>query len=145
MTAVDAPVAPDIRGLMKEFRADFLPAVSDFLTNRITATRLREVWRPYYAGAFEDFDRAVEQSWRRVAASDGRVEAGPPQTDPAQEEALRLFPVSVAHNNLDRLVEVLAVELADGVASDGHLPERIVDLAHVVDALNRLMTSLVDQ
>ena len=143
MTAVDAPVAPDVAGLTKEFGATFLPAVADFVTSKISARRLREVWQPYYSGVFHDFDRSVEQAWRRVAASDGRMESGPPQADPAHEEALRLFPVSVAHNNLDRLVEVLAVEFGDGTASDGPLPERIVDLAHVVDALNRLMASLL--
>jgi len=144
MTAVDAPAAPDIAGLTQEFRSTFLLAVVDFLGDKSSATELREAWRPYYFDVFHEFDRSLERAWRREAASDGGVESGPPHADAAhEEEALRLFPVSVAHNNLDRLVEVLAVEVGDGNAADCHLPERIVDLAHMVDALNRLMASLV--
>jgi hypothetical protein len=142
MTAVDASTALDVASLTREFRSTLLPAVGTFLANKSSANELRQAWRPYYYDVFHPFDRAVEQAWRRVAGSDGSVESGPPQADPAHELPLRLFPVSVAHNNLDRLVEVLAVELGDRTASDGSVPERIVDLAHVVDALHQLMTSL---
>lgn len=142
MTTVDAPSSPDVAGLAREFGAAVFPAVSDFLANKRSAEQLRRTWCRYYDEAFQPFDRSLERTWRRVAGSDGGVEPGPPQADPALLQPLRLFPVSVAHNNLDRLVEVLAVELGDRTADAGSVPERIVDLAHVVDALNRLMTSL---
>lgn len=145
MTAVDAPTDPDVTGLTGEFRSRFRPAVEAFLKDESSANELCEAWRPYYYEVFHPFDRAVEQSWRSVAGSDGLVESGPPQADPAHQLPLSLFPVSVAHNNLDKLVEVLAVELGDRTASAGSIPERIVDLAHVVDALDQLMTSLAEK
>lgn len=142
MTAVEVPNALDVASLRRQFRTTFLPAVRTFVADESSANELREAWRPYYYGAFHTFDRAVEQAWRRVSGSDGSVESGPPKADPAHELPLSLFPVSVAHNNLDQLVQVLAAELGDHTASGGSVPERIVDLAHVVDALDQLLTSL---
>jgi len=37
---------------------------------------------------------------------------------------------------------VIAVELGDRTASELSVPERLIDLAHVVDALHQLMSSL---
>jgi hypothetical protein len=119
-----------------------LPAARDFLKREISANELREQWRPYYYELFHPFDLTIEQAWRDMTESDGRLESGPPAADPAHELPLKLFPVSIAHNNLDRLIEVLAGELADRTAEATKTPERIVDFAHVVDALNELLTSL---
>jgi hypothetical protein len=142
MTAVEIPTAPDVAGLTRDFRSTFLPVVEAFAVEKASGSELREAWRPYYDGVFQAFDRTVEQAWRHAAGSDGSVESGPPQADPTLEGPLSLFPVSVGHNNLDRLVEVLAVELGDRTASALSVPERLIDLAHVVDTLHQLMSSL---
>ena len=116
--------------------------VEAFVIGVASGNQLRLAWRPYYDDIFQSFDRTVEQAWRHAAGSDGSVESGPPQADPTLEGPLSLFPVSVGHNNLDRLVEVLAVELGDRTASELSVPERLIDLAHVVDALHQLLSSL---
>lgn len=145
MTAPDPTISPDVARLAGEFRTTVLPVARDFLKNKISANDLRQAWRPYYHDVFHPFDLTVEHAWRSTAGSDGRVESGPPQADPAHELPLRFFPVSIAHNNFDRLIEVLAVELGDRTAEATRTPERIVDFAHVVDALYRLMTSLASR
>ena len=142
MTVVDATTSPDVARLAGEFESRFLPVSWDFLADKVSANDLRRAWAPYYYDVFHPFDLAVEHAWRVAAHSEGKVESGPPQADPAHELPLRLFPVSIAHNNLDRLVEVLAVELGDQTVVASRIPERIVDFAHVVDALHRLMTSM---
>jgi hypothetical protein len=142
MTAVETPTAPDVGSLTREFRSRFLPAVETFVVDKTSGNELRRAWRPYYDDIFQSFDRTVEQAWRHAAGSDGSVESGPPQADPTLGLPLSLFPVSVGHNNLDRLVEVIAVELGDRAASELSVPERLIDLAHVVDALHQLMSSL---
>ncbi|GAA2079367.1 hypothetical protein [Actinomadura alba] len=142
MTALDATTSPDVVHLADEFRSNILPVTRDFLKMKISANELREAWRPYYYDVFHSFDLSVEQAWRRVSDSTGQLESGPPQADPAYELPLLLFPVSIAHNNFDRLIEVLAVELGDRTVEATKIPERIVDFAHVVDALNQLLTSL---
>ncbi|MBT2212741.1 MULTISPECIES: hypothetical protein [Actinomadura] len=145
MTALDATAPPDIDRLVSEFRATVLPSARDFLKKKISANELRRVWRPYYYDVFHPYDLSVERAWRSVAGSEGRLESGPPQADPAHELPLLHFPVSIAHNNFDRLIEVLAVELGDGTVEATGIPERIVDFAHVVDALYELMTSLAER
>ena len=142
MTALDATTSPDVAHLANEFRTVVLPLARDFLEKKISAEGLRQAWRPYYYDVFHPFDSSVEQAWRRTSDSDGGLESGPPQADPAHELPLLFFPVSIAHNNFDRLIEVLAVELGDRTVEETTTPERIVDFAHVVDALNQLMTSL---
>jgi len=134
--------SPDVARLTGEFNVTVLPAAKDFLKRKISANVLRDLWRPYYYDVFHQFDLTVEHSWRDTADSDGLLESGPPAADPAHEIPLKLFPVSIAHNNLDRLIEVLAGELGDRTAEATTTPERIVDFAHVVDALNELLTSL---
>ncbi|HEX6468222.1 MAG TPA: hypothetical protein VF069_03930 [Streptosporangiaceae bacterium] len=146
MTALhpSPPVAtsPDVARLAGEFDATVLPAAKDFLKRKISANVLRELWRPYYYDVFHPFDLTIEQTWRGATDTDGHLESGPPAADPAHELPLKLFPVSVAHNNLDRLIEVLADELGDNTAEATKTPERIVDFAHFVDALNALLASL---
>jgi len=142
MTASDATTSPDVVHLADEFRTSVLPVTKEFLEKKISANELRAAWRPYYYDVFHPFDLSVEQAWRRVSDSTGRLEFGPPQADPSHELPLLLFPVSIAHNNFDRLIEVLAVELGDQTVEATKIPERIVDFAHVVDALNHLLTSL---
>ncbi|MCP2335929.1 hypothetical protein [Actinomadura rupiterrae] len=137
-----ASALPDVTGLLREYRAVVVPAGRLFLEREISADGLRALWRPYYYASFHAFDLAVERAWREAAGSSGLLESGHPAADPALEPQLRFFPVSIAHNNLDRLIEVLAVELGDGTADRTGTPERIVDFAHVVDALDALMASL---
>jgi hypothetical protein len=134
--------APDVTRLAEKFHAMVHPAARDFLKRKITANELRQLWRPYYYDVFHPFDLAVEHTWRDATDSDGGLESGPPQADPANEMPLKLFPVSIAHNNLDRLIDVLAVELGDRTAEATGIPERIVDFAHVIDSLDHLMASL---
>ncbi|HEU5160881.1 MAG TPA: hypothetical protein VFU43_28040 [Streptosporangiaceae bacterium] len=139
-----ATTSPDVAQLAGEFRATVLPAAKDFLKREISANTLRDRWGPYYYDIFHPFDLNVEQAWRSATDTDGKLESGPPAADPNHELPLKLFPVSIAHNNLDRLIEVLAGELGDGTAEATKVPERIVDFAHVVDALNELLTSLAE-
>jgi hypothetical protein len=110
--------------------------------DKTSGNELRAAWRPYYDDVFQSFDRSVEQAWRNAAGSDGSVEPGSPYADLSLTGPLSVFPVSIGHNNLDRLVEVIAVELGDRTASELSVPERLIDLAHVVDALHQLMSSL---
>jgi len=134
--------SPDVARLTEEFNATVLPAARDFLKRKISANVLRDLWRPYYYDVFHQFDLTVEHAWRGATETDGKLESGPPAANPAHEVPLKLFPVSIAHNNLDRLIEVLAGELGDHTAEATKVPERIVDFAHVVDALNELLASL---
>src|SRR3954469_10257486 len=109
--AVRASSIPDVRPLLAGYREAVVPAAVDFLERRISADELRERWREHYFGAFRDYDRAVERAWREASGSDGRRESGGPEADPGHAVPLAHFPVSNAHNNIDRLVEVLAIEL----------------------------------
>ena len=140
MTMTDNHVqasAPDTGPLLSEFRDVVVPAATEFLENRITASELRERWRPYYFEAFRKYDLAVERSWRQASGSDGRIESGPPTADPHLTVPLSHFPVSIAHNNLDRLIEVLAAELGDQTAACTEIRERNVDFAYMVDGLDK--------
>ena len=140
--SVAETVSPDIRSLLTEYRDTVVPAAVNFLEKRISANELRELWRPYYYGAFYNYDVTVERSWRQVSGSDGRLEAGIPTADPRYKVPLTHFPVSTAHNNLDRLIEVLAIELGDQTVAQTEIRERPVDFAHIVDRLDALMASL---
>jgi hypothetical protein len=142
MTAVQTPTMPDVASLTREFRSRFLSVVETFAMDKTSGNELRAAWRPYYDDVFQSFDRTVEQAWRNAAGSDGSVEPGSPYADLSLTAPLSVFPVSIGHNNLDRLVEVIAVELGDRTASELSVPERLIDLAHVVDALHQLMSSL---
>lgn len=143
----DAPAgtgAPDVRSLLAGYREAVVPAAVDFLEERISANELREIWRSYYYDVFSGYDLTVERSWRQASGSDGRLESGTPEADPRHEVPLRHFPVSTAHNNIDRLIEVLAIELGDQTIARTEIRERKVDFAHIVDRLDALMASLVD-
>lgn len=135
-------VSPDVRALLAEYRQVVVPAAADFVREEISANQLKERWRPYYYGSFQDYDRAVERSWRESTGTDGSLESGTPPADPKHEVPLSHFPVSTAHNNLDRLIEVLAVELGDRTVASIAADERRVDFAHMVDDLGALMASL---
>lgn len=145
MTMTDPGVqaaAPDTGPLLAEFRAVVLPASEEFLSGRISARQLRDRWRQYYFDAFRRYDLTVERSWRQSSGTDGRIETGRPTADPRHATPLSHFPVSIAHNNLDRLIEVLVAELGDQTADRTQIHERLVDYAHIVDQLTTLMTSL---
>jgi hypothetical protein len=145
MTVTDNPVQaspPDTGPLMAEFRGVVVPAAAAFLENRISARELRERWRPYYFDTFHRYDLTVERSWRQASGSDGRIESGPPTADPRFTIPLAHFPVSIAHNNLDRLIEVLVAELGDQTAEHTGIRERLVDFMHIIDGLDTLMGSL---
>ncbi|MGH3243039.1 MAG: hypothetical protein ACRDNL_21860 [Spirillospora sp.] len=145
MTMTDRDVQagpPDTGPLLAEYRAIVIPATADFLDNRLTATALRDLWRKYYFDAFRRYDLTVERSWRKESGTDGRIDSGPPTADPTLTTPLTHFPVSIAHNNLDRLIEVLSVELGDRTAEHTQIHERLVDYAHIVNELDTLMASL---
>jgi hypothetical protein len=145
MTMTDTHVQagpPDTGPLLAEFRDVVAPAAVAFLEDRISARELRERWRPYYFDAFRRYDLAVERSWRQASGSDGRIESGPPTADPHFTVPLSHFPVSIAHNNLDRLIEVLTAELGDQTAAHTEIRERNVDFAYIIDGLEALMASL---
>jgi hypothetical protein len=133
---------PDTGPLLAEFRDVVAPAAAEFLENQISARELRERWRPYYFEAFHRYDLAVEQAWRQASGSDGKIESGPPTADPHFTVPLSHFPVSIAHNNLDRLIEVLAAELGDQTAAHTEIRERNVDFAYIINDLDALMKSL---
>jgi len=86
----------------------------------------------------------VEQAWRQASRSQGLLETGNPSADPKFEIPLMHFPVSVAHNNLDRLIEVLAIELGNRTVDETSLRERKVDFAHMIDRLDALMAFLAE-
>ncbi|MEV4711620.1 hypothetical protein [Micromonospora sp. NPDC049374] len=136
--------SPDITALISQYREVFVPAAIDYLEEKISANELRERWRPYYDQTFHRYDLSVEQAWRQSSGSEGRLESGEPKADPAHAVPLMHFPVSIAHNNLDRLIEVLVAELGDQTVAKTAIPARKVDFAHVVDRLDALMASLAD-
>ncbi|HEU5160903.1 MAG TPA: hypothetical protein VFU43_28155 [Streptosporangiaceae bacterium] len=140
--SVAGAVSPDIRALLTEYRDAVVPAAVDFLEERISANELRELWLPYYYGPFHGYDLTVERSWREASGYDGGLQPGMPTADPRFEVPLRHFPVSNAHNNLDRLIEVLAIELGDKTIAHTEMRERKIDLAHMIDRLDALMASL---
>jgi hypothetical protein len=128
--------------LLSKYRETVVPAAVDFLEERISGNQLKAIWKPYYYEVFSPYDLVVERSWRQASGSDGRLESGRPEADPGYRVPLMHFPVSTAHNNLDRLIEVLAIELGDKKASAIEARERKVDFAHMLDALDALMASL---
>ncbi|RVX39762.1 hypothetical protein EDD27_2135 [Nonomuraea polychroma] len=145
MTIAESPattLTPDVASLLEEFRGTFVPVAADFLEGRISANELRRRWKPFYTGTFREYDRTVERVWRDSTGTDGTLETGSPLADPVHELPLKHFPVSVAQNNLDRLIEVLATELGDRTVKDTERLERKIDFAHVVDSLDELMQSL---
>jgi hypothetical protein len=147
MTVTDREVQagpPNTGPLLADYRSIVIPAAAAFLDNRITATQLRDRWRQYYFDAFRRYDLTVERSWREASGTDGRIDSGPPTANPTLTTPLTHFPVSIAHNNLDRLIEVLAAELGDQTAAQTHIHERLVDYAHIVNELETLMASLAD-
>jgi hypothetical protein len=135
-------VTPNVQPLLTQYREVVVPAAVDFLERRISANELRKHWRPYYHETFRRYNRTVEQSWRQASGSNGRLESGKPTADPKYKVPLTHFPVSTAHNNLDRLIEVLAIELGDQTVDKTEIRERTVDFAHVIDRLDALMASL---
>ncbi|MEV0428288.1 hypothetical protein [Micromonospora sp. NPDC050495] len=143
-TAGSTLASPDINTLLSEYRKVFVPAAIDYLEEKISANELRERWRPYYDQTFYRYDLSVEQAWRQSSGSEGRLESGEPQADPVHAVPLMHFPVSIAHNNLDRLIMVLVAELGDQTVAKTAIPARKVDFAHVVDRLDALMASLAD-
>lgn len=136
--------APDVNVLLARYRRDVLPAAEALVREEISANELKERWRPYYYETFRDYDLTVERAWREATGTDGSLEHGTPQSDPRHEVPLSHFPVSTAHNNLDRLIEVLAIELGDQTVGHIAARERWVDFAHMVHELETLMESLAD-
>jgi hypothetical protein len=143
----DVRTAPDLdtSRLLAEYRATVLPAAAEFVRGRISAQGLRDIWLPYFQGPFLKYEMAVQDAWRHAYGPDRGIEPGPPIADPAYADQLRYFPVTIAHNNLERLVDVLAVQLGQETAASAKLPERIIDFAYVIDALDALMESLSAQ
>ncbi|WP_440102520.1 hypothetical protein [Streptosporangium sp. H16] len=145
MTIADSPLSttsPDVRPLLADYRERFVPVAVDYLERRISANELRRLWKPHYLGPFHSYDLTVERSWREASGSKGVMESGAPKADPSFETPLKHFPVSIAYNNLDRLIEVLAIELGDQTVDKTKVRERTVDFAHVIDSLDVLMASL---
>jgi hypothetical protein len=145
MTMTDPHVhaaPPDTRPLLAAYRDTVVPAAAQFLDNTLTAAELRDTWHHYYLEAFHPYDLTVEAAWRHATGTDGTIETGPPTADPQLTTPLAHFPVSIAHNNLDRLTEVLNAELGNTTASHTHTPERLTDYAHTINRLHTLMTSL---
>jgi hypothetical protein len=134
--------APDVQALLSSYRSVVVPAAGAFVREEISANELKARWSPYYYGSFRDYDLTVERAWRQATGTDGTLEGGTPQSDPRHAVPLSHFPVSTAHNNLDRLVEVLAIELGDRTVAEIAAQERKVDFAHMVDELEALMSSL---
>src|SRR5918992_589307 len=73
-----ATPSPDVARLTADFRTTVLPAAKDFLNREISATALRERWRPYYYEIFHLFDLNVEQAWRGATETNGGLESGAP-------------------------------------------------------------------
>jgi hypothetical protein len=146
MTVTDSALVavPDVRSILSQYREVVVPAAAEFVEGDISANQLRDRWRPYYFDTFHSYDLMVEQAWRQASGSQGLLESGNPSADPKFEIPLMHFPVSVAHNNLDRLIEVLAIELGDRAVDATPLRERKVDFAHMIDRLDALMAFLVD-
>jgi hypothetical protein len=128
--------------LLDAYRTAVTPAAKAFVEGRISANELRRQWLPYFEGPFLDYELAVQRAWRQAFGPDHGIEPGPPHADPAYAEQLKYFPVTISHNNLERLVDVLAVELGDRRAGATVTPERIIDFAYVIDALDNFMASL---
>lgn len=128
--------------LLREFRLTVIPAARDFVEGRISALQLQQSWRPYYLQRFHEYDAAMLADWRKAYGTDGGLEPGPPTADPKFEPQLRHFPVSIAHHNTDRLVDVMAVELGQRRVTETGLPERMADFACIIDELDKLMASL---
>jgi hypothetical protein len=135
-------ITPDVDVLLASYRNEVIPAAAAFVREEISANELKERWTPYYYRAFREYDLAVLRAWRTSTGTDGSLESGTPQSDPRHAVPLSHFPVSTAHNNLDRLVEVLAIELGDRTVAEIRATERKVDFAHMVDELEALMSSL---
>ena len=133
---------PDVDALLTSYRSVVIPAAAAFVREEISANELKRQWSPYYYGSFREYDLAVERAWRRSTGTDGASRRRNPQSDPRHAIPLSHFPVSTAHNNLDRLVEVLAMELGDRTVAEIAAQERKVDFAHMVDELETLMSSL---
>ena len=129
--------------LLDAYRTMVTPAARLFVEGRISANELRRRWLPYFQGPFLEYELAVHTAWRDALGPDRGIEPGPPHADPEYAEQLRHFPVTISHNNLERLVDVLAIELGDKPASATVTPERIIDFAYVIDALDKFMASLV--
>ena len=129
--------------LLDAYRSEVTPAARAFVEGRLSANELRQRWLLYFQGAFLEYELSVQAAWRTAFGPDKGIEPGPPHADPAYAEQLRHFPVTITHNNLERLVDVLAVELGDKTAGETVTPERIIDFAYVIDALDSFMASLV--
>ncbi|WP_328349214.1 hypothetical protein OG800_48525 [Streptomyces sp. NBC_00445] len=145
MTDLSAPHSLDTTALLEEYRSQVVPAATEFVRGRMPARDLREVWLPYFQGSFLTYERAVQEAWRAAYGPDHGIEPGPPLADPKYADQLRYFPVTISHNNLERLIDVLAVELEGRTAGSTALPERIIDFAYVIDALEGLMQSLANK
>jgi hypothetical protein len=145
MTVVESPLSTlprDVAALLARYRETIMPVARGYLDAKVSGNELRTCWKPYYFGAFHRYDLTVERAWREATGTDGGIEAGSPLADPTYEMPLKHFPVSVAHNNLDRLVEVLAIELGDRTVEAAQIRERTTDFAHIVEGLESLMESL---
>lgn len=140
-SAVEAG-APDVNALLDRYQREVVPSAEAFIREEISANELKKRWHPYYYETFRDYDLTVERSWREATGTDGSLERGTPPADPRYEVPLSHFPVSTAHNNLDRLIEVLAIELGDRTVGHIAAKERRVDFAHMVHELETLMASL---
>lgn len=141
-TAVRGEINLDTSYLLEAYRDSVSPAAIKFVQGLLSASEFREIWLGYFRREFLAYEMSVQDAWRASFGPDGGVAPGAPFADPAYAEVLRHFPVTIGHNNLERLVDVLDVQLNGAGAGETTTPERIVDLAFVVDELDRLMTSL---
>ena len=123
------------------FTIDLLPAAERFLDGHTTARQFSESWRAYYLSAVDDLDTQLSTL---VAArrEGGDLPHGSPDTD-GDEDLLVYYPLSICHHNLQRLVVVLLDELGDRTADTISVPQRIYDLAVVLDGLDALYSRLV--
>lgn len=142
-TVVRVEDSLDTGRLLETYRASVTPAAKKFVEGKSSASELRTVWLEYFRGDFLAYEMAVHDAWREAFGPDRGVAAGTPLAGPEYAEVLRHFPVTIAHNNLERLVDVLQVQLGDSSVRETPTPERIIDFAYVIDELDRLMQSLV--
>ena len=129
----------DTFNLLPVYRDTVVPASKKFARGAIAANELRAAWLPYFQGEFLDYENALQRAWRAADGPERGVEVGSPCAGEEFAPILQQFPIAIAHNNLERLIDVLSVQLGDNTADKSNTPERVVDLAYIIDALEELM------
>lgn len=137
-------LADSLTELHATWRSSLQPLTARFLANDLPAQAFYDAVRPTYERALTVFDSALSAELGRSHSADNGI-ADNPDSSASTSAAIDLYPVSITGHNLVRLLHVLIADTDGGLASEGALAERLLDLDVTVEQIGNLLTAKIQK